>query len=81
MLRNVTIPTLTPFLPDPATRTGVSVVVVPGGALHFLAEISAGRRRRASLDRCLTMNTCLLARARSPSAPRPPPTSPTWSLS
>lgn len=42
ILRNVTIPTLTPFLPDPAIRTGVSVVVAPGGALHFLAVDNEG---------------------------------------
>ena len=42
VLRNVTIPTLTPFLPDPATGTGVSVVVAPGGALHFLAVDNEG---------------------------------------
>lgn len=37
MLRNVTRPTLTPVLPDPATATGLGVVVCPGGAQHFLA--------------------------------------------
>ncbi len=36
-LRNVTKPTLTVFLPDPAIATGTAVVVCPGGALHILA--------------------------------------------
>ena len=36
-VRNVTRPTLTPFLPDPAKATGTAVVVVPGGAFMALA--------------------------------------------
>ena len=36
-VRNVTNPTLTPFLPDPAKATGVAVIVAPGGAFHILA--------------------------------------------
>jgi acetyl esterase/lipase len=35
--RNVTNPTLTVFLPEPAVATGTGVVVCPGGAHHFLA--------------------------------------------
>lgn len=42
MLRNVSVPTLTPFLPDPSVRTGTGVVVAPGGALHFLAADNEG---------------------------------------
>ena len=42
LLRNVTVPTLTPHLPDPATRTGAAVVVAPGGALHLLAVDNEG---------------------------------------
>ncbi|MBI9115752.1 alpha/beta hydrolase [Sanguibacter suaedae] len=42
MLRNVTVPTLTPYLPEPSVRTGTGVVVVPGGALHFLAVDNEG---------------------------------------
>ena len=32
MVRNVSHPTLTPFLPNPAKATGAAVVVIPGGA-------------------------------------------------
>jgi acetyl esterase/lipase len=35
-IRNVTVPTLTPFLPDPAKATGVAVIVAPGGAFYSL---------------------------------------------
>lgn len=37
MLRNITQPTLTPFLPDPAVATGTAVVVCPGGGHRILA--------------------------------------------
>jgi acetyl esterase/lipase len=37
VVRNVSRPTLTPYLPDPATATGMGVVVAPGGGFHFLA--------------------------------------------
>jgi dienelactone hydrolase len=36
-VRNVTRPTLTPFLPDPAKATGAAVIVAPGGAFLGLA--------------------------------------------
>ncbi|HQS68570.1 MAG: esterase [Novosphingobium sp. 28-62-57] len=35
--RNVTRPTITPVLPDPAKATGAAVVVAPGGAFMILA--------------------------------------------
>jgi acetyl esterase/lipase len=35
--RNVTDPTLTVFLPEPAVATGTGVIICPGGAHHFLA--------------------------------------------
>jgi len=35
-IRNVTIPTLTPFLPDPAKATGAAVIVAPGGGFFEL---------------------------------------------
>lgn len=35
--RNVTRPTITPVLPDPAKATGAAVVVAPGGAFMLLA--------------------------------------------
>ena len=36
-VRNVTRPTLTPVLPDPAKATGAAVIVAPGGAFMLLA--------------------------------------------
>ncbi|WP_068072389.1 alpha/beta hydrolase [Novosphingobium lentum] len=36
-VRNVTRPTLTPVLPDPAKATGAAVIVAPGGAFMMLA--------------------------------------------
>lgn len=36
-LRNVAVPTLTAFLPDPAISTGTAMVVCPGGGFHILA--------------------------------------------
>jgi hypothetical protein len=38
IVRNVTTPTLTAFLPDPATATGAAVIVCPGGGFRFLSE-------------------------------------------
>jgi acetyl esterase/lipase len=37
VVRNVTQPTLTAFLPQPGTANGTAVIVCPGGAFHFLA--------------------------------------------
>lgn len=37
VVRNVTRPTLTPFLPDPAKATGAAVIVAPGGGFMMLA--------------------------------------------
>jgi len=37
ILRNVSVPTLEPFLPNAATATGTGVVICPGGAHHILA--------------------------------------------
>lgn len=39
---NVSTPTLTAYLPDPATATGTAVVVAPGGAFHTLSIDSEG---------------------------------------
>jgi len=36
-VRNVTTPTLTVYLPDPALATGTAVVICPGGGYHILA--------------------------------------------
>jgi acetyl esterase/lipase len=41
-VRNVTAPTLTPFLPDPAKATGAAVIVAPGGAFMFLMMDNEG---------------------------------------
>jgi acetyl esterase/lipase len=37
VIRNVSQPTLTVFLPDRAVADGTAVIVCPGGAFHFLA--------------------------------------------
>jgi putative heme-binding domain-containing protein len=42
MVRNVTTPTLTAFLPEPSTATGAAVVVCPGGGFRFLSWESEG---------------------------------------
>jgi len=40
--RNVTVATLTPFLPDPAMATGTAVIVAPGGAFRTLSMENEG---------------------------------------
>jgi acetyl esterase/lipase len=40
--RNVTVATLTPFLPDPAKSTGTAVVVAPGGGFRTLSMENEG---------------------------------------
>lgn len=42
VVRNVSEPTLTAFLPDPAVSTGTAVIVCPGGGFHFLSASSEG---------------------------------------
>ncbi len=42
IVRNVTRPTITPYLPDPAKATGAGVVVAPGGAFLQLSMVSEG---------------------------------------
>jgi len=41
-IRNVSNPTLTPFLPDPAKATGAAVIVAPGGGFYMLSIDSEG---------------------------------------
>jgi acetyl esterase/lipase len=41
-LRNVTVATLTPYLPPPDAATGTGVIVAPGGGLHFLSIDNEG---------------------------------------
>ena len=40
--RNVTVATLTPFLPDPAKATGTAVIVAPGGGFRTLSMDNEG---------------------------------------
>ena len=42
VIYNVSTPTLTAYLPDPAVATGTAVVIVPGGAFHTLSIDSEG---------------------------------------
>jgi len=42
LVRNVTRPTLTVFLPNPASATGTAVIVCPGGGFYFLSWESEG---------------------------------------
>lgn len=49
MVRNVTRPTLTPYLPAPDRATGQGVVVCPGGWNHFLAVRHEGEDVAAAL--------------------------------
>ena len=37
LIRNISQPTLTAYVPDPANATGAGVIVCPGGAFHFLS--------------------------------------------
>ncbi|MFO1400798.1 MAG: alpha/beta hydrolase [Steroidobacteraceae bacterium] len=41
-VRNVTRPTLTPYLPDPDKANGTAVIVAPGGGFSFLSVQSEG---------------------------------------
>ena len=49
MVRNVTRPTVTPYLPAPERATGLGVVVCPGGWNHFLAVRHEGEDVAAAL--------------------------------
>ncbi|MDB5672708.1 MAG: dienelactone hydrolase family protein [Alphaproteobacteria bacterium] len=42
IVRNVAIPTITPFLPDPAKATGAAVIVAPGGGFKMLSMDNEG---------------------------------------
>jgi dienelactone hydrolase len=50
VVRNVTHPTLTPFLPDPKKATGAAVIVAPGGAFMLLAIEPEGWRVAKALN-------------------------------
>jgi acetyl esterase/lipase len=43
-VRNVTVPTLTPVLPDPAKMTGAAIIVAPGGGFMYLSMKQEGDR-------------------------------------
>lgn len=42
VIYNVSTPTLTAYLPDPAVATGTAVIIAPGGAFHTLSIDSEG---------------------------------------
>lgn len=42
MARNITVATLTPFLPDPAIANGAAVIVAPGGGFRWLSMGNEG---------------------------------------
>ncbi len=50
VIRNVSRPTLTAFLPDPKLANGTAVIVCPGGAFHFLAYEHEGTQVAAWLN-------------------------------
>ena len=53
--RNVTVATLTPFLPDPAKATGAAVIVAPGGGFRTLSMENEGWEvARALADKGVT---------------------------
>jgi acetyl esterase/lipase len=51
MVRNVTRPTLTAYLPTRETATGTAIIVAPGGGFHFLSWESEGTRVAEWLQR------------------------------
>jgi acetyl esterase/lipase len=54
IVRNVTVPTLTPFMPDPAKATGAAVIVAPGGAFQYLGMSGEGDLARKLAERGIT---------------------------
>lgn len=44
IVRNVTQPSLTPFLPDPAAATGAAIIVIPGGGYQLLPIENEGEQ-------------------------------------
>src|SRR5256885_641135 len=87
--RNVTVATLTPFLPDPAKASGAAVIVAPGGGFRTLSMENEGSNvARALADRGVAAFVLKYrlnqtpadfdafprpAAPRSPTAPRPSP--------
>jgi len=50
MARNVSVATLTPFLPDPAKATGTAVIVAPGGGFRWLSINNEGWKIAKALN-------------------------------
>ena len=50
MVRNVTVATLTPFLPDPAKANGTAVIVAPGGGFRWLSINNEGWKIAKALN-------------------------------
>ena len=50
LVRNISQPTLTVFLPDPEVANGAGIVVCPGGAFHFLMVDKEGTEVAAWLN-------------------------------
>jgi acetyl esterase/lipase len=79
--RNVTVATLTPFLPDPSKATGAAVIVAPGGGFRTLSMENEGWNvARALADKGvaafvlkyrLNQTPADLAEFARPPAPRP----------
>lgn len=51
VVRNITRPTLTAYLPDPSLANGTAVIICPGGAFHFLAYEHEGTEVAAWLNK------------------------------
>ncbi|MCF3650657.1 alpha/beta hydrolase [Synoicihabitans lomoniglobus] len=50
MVRNVTVATLTPYLPDPAKANGTAVLVAPGGGFRWLSINNEGWKIAKALN-------------------------------
>jgi hypothetical protein len=74
IVMNVSDPTLTAFLPDPAAATGAAVVIAPGGALRVLAFDDEGVKAAKWLNERGIAGFVLKYRTlqQDPSAPRAP---------
>jgi acetyl esterase/lipase len=75
VITNVSDPTLTIFLPDPAIATGAAAVIAPGGALRALAFDNEGIKVAEWLNQRGIAGFVLKYRTlqQGPSAPRGPP--------
>jgi acetyl esterase/lipase len=75
VIANVSDPTLTVFLPDPARATGAAAVIAPGGALRVLGFDNEGVKLAAWLNERGIAAFVLKYRTlqQEPAAPRGPP--------